>query len=125
MQALIGLLRTMRPKQWTKNALFIFPAILFDGKLFVPEALIRVIAACALLCLVAGTVYIINDLVDIERDRQHPRKKNRPLPSGQLPIQLAIAGAIVIPTFSLIAAALLPAGDAIASTTRSNSSASP
>jgi 4-hydroxybenzoate polyprenyltransferase len=104
LQALIGLLRTLRPKQWTKNVLFIFPAILFDGKLFDMEALSRVVAACVLLCFVAGTVYIINDLVDIERDRQHPRKKNRPIPSGQLPIPFAIASAIFIPVVSLIAA---------------------
>lgn len=105
MQVLIGLIRTMRPKQWTKNVLFIFPAILFDGKLFVPDALIRVIAACVLLCLVAGTVYIINDLVDIERDRQHPRKKHRPLPSGQLPKNVAMAAAVLIPVLSILAAA--------------------
>ena len=107
MQALIGLIRTMRPKQWTKNVLFIFPAILFDGKLFVPEALTRVVAACVLLCLIAGTVYIINDIVDIERDRQHPRKKHRALPSGQLPLNIAIAAAVLIPILSLGAAWLV------------------
>lgn len=101
MQALIGLLRTMRPKQWTKNLLFVFPAIVFDGQLFIPESFFRVFVAFALLCLVAGTVYIVNDLVDIENDRQHPRKKKRPLPSGQLPVPVAIAGAIIIPIFAL------------------------
>lgn len=101
MQALIGLILTMRPKQWTKNVLFIFPAILFDGKLFEVEALMRVVIACVLLCFVAGTVYIINDLVDIERDRQHPRKKHRPLPAGRLPVQMAMIASVVIPVVSL------------------------
>lgn len=101
MQTLIGLVRTMRPKQWTKNILFIFPGIVFDGKLFLFDPFIRVAAASVLLCLVAGTVYIINDLVDIERDRQHPRKRHRPLPSGQLPRNVAVAAAVLIPLFSL------------------------
>ncbi|NWF71360.1 MAG: decaprenyl-phosphate phosphoribosyltransferase [Chloroflexi bacterium] len=91
----------MRPKQWTKNILFIFPGIVFDGKLFLFDPFIRVAAASVLLCLVAGTVYIINDLVDIERDRQHPRKRHRPLPSGQLPRNVAVAAAVLIPLFSL------------------------
>jgi 4-hydroxybenzoate polyprenyltransferase len=107
LQALIGLIRTMRPKQWTKNVLFIFPAIVFDQKLFVWDAFWRVAVACFLLCLVAGTVYIINDLVDIERDRQHPKKKSRPLPSGELPINVAIIGAVLIPLVALSAAAVL------------------
>ncbi len=101
MPALLGLLRTMRPKQWTKNLLFVFPAIVFDGKLFEPQPFLRVFGAFALFCLMASTVYIINDLVDLENDRQHPKKKNRPLPSGKLPISLAIGAAIVFPIITL------------------------
>jgi 4-hydroxybenzoate polyprenyltransferase len=101
LQALIGLIRTMRPKQWTKNLLFVFPAIVFDGQLFLMEPFLRVAVSFALLCLISGTVYIINDLVDIESDRQHPRKKKRPLPSGQLPLSLAYAGAVIIPLLTL------------------------
>ena len=101
MPALLGLLRTMRPKQWTKNLLFVFPAIVFDGKLFEPQPFLRVFGAFALFCLMASTVYIINDLVDLENDRQHPKKKNRPLPSGKLPIPLALGAAIVFPIITL------------------------
>lgn len=97
----------MRPKQWTKNLLFVFPAIIFDGQLFVPDAFSRVFATFLLLCLVSGTVYIINDLVDIESDRKHPRKKNRPLPSGKLPISLARAAAVIIPVFAIGASAFI------------------
>lgn len=99
-QALIGLLRTMRPKQWTKNAV-IFAGLVFDGQLFITESFIRVFISFILLCLAASTIYIVNDLVDIESDRQHPKKKKRPLPSGQLPIPLARAAAIIFPIISI------------------------
>lgn len=105
MQPIIGLIRTMRPKQWTKNVV-IYAGLIFDGQLFVPGAFIRVTISFFLLCLVASTIYIINDIVDIESDRQHPRKKFRALPSGQLPMRLAITAAIILPLFSLGAATL-------------------
>ena len=110
MQALIGLLGTMRPKQWTKNVLFVFPAIIFDGQVTQLEPLGRVVIACILLILMSGTVYIINDLVDIEKDKQHPKKKNRPLPSGQLPVRLAQFAAVIIPLLTLIAAFFFDSG---------------
>jgi len=95
-----GLLKTLRPKQWTKNG-FIFAALIFDLKLFELEPLIRTSLGFILLCLISGTVYLINDLVDIEKDRQHPLKKNRPLPSGQVPVQTAIISAIILPIICL------------------------
>lgn len=101
MQALSGLLRTMRPKQWTKNVLFVFPALIFDGKLTDTGSFYRVTIACILLILMSGTVYIINDLVDIEKDKLHPKKKNRPLPSGELPIGLARVTAVILPLLTL------------------------
>jgi 4-hydroxybenzoate polyprenyltransferase len=101
LQALRGLLLTMRPKQWTKNLLFVFPALIFDGQLFTVEAFLRVAFAFVTLCAISGTVYIINDLVDIESDRKHPRKKNRPLPSGMLPVQVAQVAAFIIPAVTL------------------------
>jgi 4-hydroxybenzoate polyprenyltransferase len=101
LQALSGLIRTMRPKQWTKNVIFVFPALIFDRKFDNADAFYRVLIACILLILMAGTVYIINDLVDIEKDRQHPKKKNRPLPSGQLPLPLARLAAVIIPLATL------------------------
>lgn len=105
MQALIGLLRIMRPKQWTKNGL-IYAGLVFDGQLFNRQSFAIVTISFVLLCLAASTIYVVNDLVDIERDRQHPRKKNRPLPSGQLPVPLAVAAAIFLPVFAVAAAAL-------------------
>jgi 4-hydroxybenzoate polyprenyltransferase len=95
MKALRGLLRTMRPKQWSKNAA-IFAALIFDAKVFQPGPLSRTLAGFVLLCMVTGAVYIVNDLADIEKDRQHPTKRKRPLPSGALPIPVAIGGAVVL-----------------------------
>lgn len=95
-----GLIRTMRPTQWTKNG-WVFAALVFDKQLFEVGPLARVLLAFALLCLSASTIYIINDLVDIERDRLHPKKKRRPLPSGQLPISWAKTAAVILPVIAL------------------------
>jgi 4-hydroxybenzoate polyprenyltransferase len=112
---LIPLIKTLRPKQWTKNG-FIFVPLLFDVKLFRISPLLQTLAGFAILCLLSGTVYLINDLADIEKDRQHPTKRNRPLPSGQLSKPAAIVAALLIlaimlpvsfwldPDFGLIAA---------------------
>ena len=97
---LTGLIKTMRPKQWIKNV-FIFAPLVFDVKLFDPRYLARIVAGFALLCLVSGTVYIINDLADIDKDRQHPKKRNRPLAAGQLGTGAAIIAAIIIPLVAL------------------------
>jgi 4-hydroxybenzoate polyprenyltransferase len=103
LRSLMGLFRTMRPKQWTKNVI-IYAGLVFDGQLFILNAFARVTLSFALLCLAASTVYIINDLVDIERDKLHPKKKFRPLPSGQLPVPLAISAAILLPIFAIVIA---------------------
>jgi len=93
----------MRPKQWVKNV-FVFAPLVFDEKLLNPNYLARTVAGFILLCLISGTVYIINDLVDAEKDRQHPRKRNRPIASGQLPLGAALTAAVLIPL------AILPTG---------------
>ncbi len=89
-----ALLKTMRPRQWTKNG-FVFAALMFDGKLFEPVLLMRTTVAFVCFCLISSTTYLINDLVDIEKDRQHPTKCNRPLAAGILPPWIAVAAAIV------------------------------
>ena len=103
---LIALLKTMRPRQWPKNGL-VFVALFFDGKATDPASLARTTAAFVLLCLMSGAVYIMNDLVDIENDRQHPKKRNRPLPSGRLQPGVAVAAAAVFIVLSLSAGFLL------------------
>ena len=85
----------MRPKQWVKNVL-IFAAVAFDRKLGVPSAVIATIEGAVLFSLLASSIYLINDLSDIEADRQHPKKKHRPITSGALPIWLAWTAAVVL-----------------------------
>ena len=97
---LINLFKTMRPKQWPKNV-FIFTALVFVEELFTPVPLFRTMAAFILFCLMSSAVYLINDVVDIEKDRQHPTKRLRPLPSGQLKPSVAIAAGVVIPLITL------------------------
>ena len=91
-----ALLKTMRPKQWVKNV-FILSAVVFDKQLTNPVALTNTVLAVIAFCLVSSAVYLVNDLVDIEKDRQHPTKRRRPLPSGQLDRKVALAAAIAIP----------------------------
>lgn len=87
-----ALLKSMRPKQWIKN-LLVFAAVVFSRNLFHLESFLATMGAFAAFCLVSGTVYIVNDLVDREGDRRHPTKKNRPIASGRLGTGPAIAGA--------------------------------
>ncbi len=103
MRQLLALLKTMRPYQWTKNAA-IFAALVFDVKLLEPVYLWPTVAGFALFCLISGVVYTVNDLVDLEKDRQHPKKRRRPLPAGELSPKLAIGAAIVLGAGSLLAA---------------------
>lgn len=107
MSTFFALLRTMRPKQWLTKNIFIFAAVVFDSKLFVPgpffeRPLGKTLLGFMLLCLISGTIYIINDLADVEADRQHPKKKFRPIPSGQLPVPIAAGAAITIGLGTLI-----------------------
>jgi 4-hydroxybenzoate polyprenyltransferase len=95
-----GLIRTMRPKQWPKNG-FVFAGIMFDQQLDRADSLARVLVAFGLLCMCASTIYLINDVVDIDRDRLHPKKRNRPLPSGQLPVAWAKTAAVILPIIAL------------------------
>jgi 4-hydroxybenzoate polyprenyltransferase len=84
-----ALLKTMRPRQWTKNA-FLFAALVFDNKLFHLTDFLRTLAGFGLFCLISSAVYIFNDLLDVQADRQHPVKKNRPIASGSLPVPVAV-----------------------------------
>lgn len=98
-----ALIKTMRPRQWVTKNIFIFAAIVFDKQLFVVDSLLRTVAGFALFCLISSSVYIFNDLADIEADRQHPTKKDRPIPSGRLPIVAAITAGILLCAFTLTA----------------------
>jgi 4-hydroxybenzoate polyprenyltransferase len=96
----------MRPRQWPKNG-FVFVALFFDGKLDDPTSVLHTVIAFVLLCLMSSAVYLMNDLGDIESDRQHPTKRFRPLPAGKLSPVVAAIAAVVFAGGSLIAGYLL------------------
>lgn len=93
------LLKTMRPRQWAKNAV-VFAALVFDEQFLpTPEnlpAILRTIGGFIIFCLLSGVVYILNDIADAPADRQHPDKRNRPIASGRLPVPLAGVFAVLL-----------------------------
>jgi 4-hydroxybenzoate polyprenyltransferase len=91
----LGLLRSMRPKQWTKN-IFVFAALIFDAKLLQPVPLVATIIGFIVLCMLSSAVYLVNDSADVHADRAHPKKRNRPIAAGDVPVPLAIAWAVVL-----------------------------
>jgi 4-hydroxybenzoate polyprenyltransferase len=104
-----ALIKTMRPRQWTKN-IFIFAALVFDKQLLNPDSFLRTLAGFALFCLISSSVYIFNDIADVEADRKHPEKKKRPIPSGKLPIRTAWIAGIVLVIFTFAASYFLAPG---------------
>jgi 4-hydroxybenzoate polyprenyltransferase len=106
---LLALLKTMRPRQWTKNV-FVLAALVFDRQLTHPVALLHSIAGFILFCLASSAVYIINDIIDVEADRNHPKKRNRPIASGKLPIPVARIAAIVLLVVAYTLAYILSKG---------------
>jgi 4-hydroxybenzoate polyprenyltransferase len=100
-QNLRGLIKTMRIKQWTKNS-FVLAPLVFDGTLFNLPLLSIALLAAFYFCLASSSVYLLNDLVDIEKDRQHPRKRTRPLPSGRLNPRFAAIMAFLFAVISIV-----------------------
>ena len=103
------ILQSMRPRQWVKNVLLLaglyFPQVDGDGPLVLqPGAVGRALAGFVVFCLVAGSGYLINDLLDAPRDRQHPRKRTRPIASGRLAPGLALRAAAILAAAGLTAA---------------------
>ena len=95
MKLLLALVEALRPKQWTKN-LLVFVGALFSQHLADPAVLARAGAGFAAFSLLSGSVYVLNDLQDVEADRQHPRKRRRPIASGRLPAGVARAALPVL-----------------------------
>jgi 4-hydroxybenzoate polyprenyltransferase len=102
-------LRLLRPRQWTKNVL-LFAALVFAEKLFVPEALLRAGLAFLCFCLASSSGYVVNDLVDAPRDREHPEKRRRPIASGEVGRQTALMLALGLTAAALALGAALGAG---------------
>jgi 4-hydroxybenzoate polyprenyltransferase len=110
----IPLLESLRPKQWTKN-LLLFAGVLFSQSFGHPALVLRATAGFFTFSLLSGGVYLLNDLLDVESDRQHPIKRLRPIASGRLPAGAArvalvpIAGVVALlswwlgPGFAVVA----------------------
>lgn len=90
-----GIIRSCRPHQWTKNVL-VFAAPLAAGVIRDRTVLVDVVLAFVAFCLAASGTYLLNDARDVESDRQHPTKRNRPIAAGTVPVGLAYGLAVVL-----------------------------
>jgi decaprenyl-phosphate phosphoribosyltransferase len=89
------LLRAMRPKQWLKNVL-VAAAPIAAGTFLTGEVVRRVVAAFVVFCMVSASVYLVNDVLDADNDRQHPVKSRRPVAAGDLSARVAVVAAVVL-----------------------------
>ena len=103
--AVLNLLISLRPGQWTKN-LLVFAALIFaeHDELFHLRSVITAVEAFVIFCLLSGVVYLINDVLDKESDQRHPLKSRRPIATGALSVQSALGAATVLGAASLAAA---------------------
>lgn len=95
-----SLLRACRPHQWIKN-LFVAAPLVFARRLDDPEAVLRTIVAVGCFCLLSSAVYLLNDIVDVDKDRAHPHKRLRPIASGAVPVHAAKIAAMLCATIAL------------------------
>ena len=100
---ILDILKTLRPKQWSKN-FFIFAALVFDRQLTNIGSFFTTLFCFLIFCLLSSTVYIFNDLFDIEADSIHPVKKNRPIASGRINIKTAVATGLLFGAIALFTA---------------------
>jgi 4-hydroxybenzoate polyprenyltransferase len=96
----------LRPQEWVKN-LLVFAGLLFSGKFDEVDAILAATVTFVAFCMVASAGYLVNDARDIEEDRQHPTKRNRPIAAGELGIPTAIGLAVVLAIVGLVGATLL------------------
>jgi len=101
-----NLLVSVRPGEWIKNT-FVFAGLVFSRKLTDPDAVVASVSAFAIFCALSGVVYLINDVSDRERDRQHPRKCDRPIACGALSVGTALSAAAVLAAVGLMGAWLM------------------
>lgn len=93
-------IRLMRPRQWTKN-LAVFAAIVFSGNLLELRLLGITALAFISFCLVSSSLYALNDVIDAERDREHPVKRDRPVASGRMSASTALMISAVLLVFGV------------------------
>ena len=103
MKRISELLRLMRPYQWVKNA-FVFIGLLFGHAWHDPNLVMRVTISFVAFCLVSSAIYTLNDIVDLEQDRHHPKKSRRPLASGSVSVPVAFILAVLLAIPGLVLA---------------------
>ncbi len=103
MDRILALIQELRPKQWTKN-LLLLAGLIFSRHALEADRVLRATTAFVLFCCLSGVVYLINDLLDLDADRQHPLKRKRPLASGRIPVSSAIVTAVVLAVLGLAGA---------------------
>jgi 4-hydroxybenzoate polyprenyltransferase len=106
LEFVVILLRAMRPRQWTKNVL-LFAGLFFSRKMLDPDAVKRALAGFIIFCALSGSIYLINDVIDKPRDMLHPRKRRRPIASGEFPVRLAVTSACLLIGLALIGGFLI------------------
>lgn len=107
MRLIRGVVRTVRPHQWVKN-LFVLAPVVFAKRVTHPSIILGAIGAFGIFCLLAGAIYTLNDLLDVEADRVHPVKRHRPIASGAVPTGVAKAMIAVLLVVAFGGAALGP-----------------
>jgi 4-hydroxybenzoate polyprenyltransferase len=100
------LLRSTRPQQWIKNVL-VFAGVIFSQQLSNRDAVLASALTFGLFVLASAGIYLVNDLLDIDADRAHPTKRERPLAAGTLPVHLALTAAVVLLSSAIVAAFLM------------------
>lgn len=98
-----NVIKSMRPKQWYKN-LVLFIGVLFSSNMLNLTFLVDSGLAFLVFCLLSGSIYLINDILDIEKDKNHPKKRKRPVPSGTLKVSHAIFFIVLFLTISFTVA---------------------
>ncbi|MBI6000954.1 decaprenyl-phosphate phosphoribosyltransferase [Clostridium perfringens] len=103
---IINLLKLMRPKQWIKN-FFVFGALIFSYSFLNLNKTIYALISFLLFCLISSTVYIMNDILDVEKDRVHPKKRFRPIASGAISIKQATIALVVLLAISMLSSFMI------------------
>ena len=100
LRVLTGIIRSARPQQWIKN-LFVLAPLFFSTLFLEAKPLALGLGAMMLFCFAASAVYLLNDIFDIEKDRNHPVKQLRPIASGETPIRVAWAACAILASISV------------------------
>jgi 4-hydroxybenzoate polyprenyltransferase len=105
---LADLVVSLRPQQWTKNFL-VFAGLIFSQSFQRPGLVLRVLLAFVLFCVLSGSTYLVNDVLDADRDRTHPQKRHRPVAAGRLSTDLALGIGVGLGALAIVGAFALSA----------------